>query len=107
MPCIILNCMQSLNRPTVIKSVSIYIFPKVCTRLSLSEIWGDKYMDVPSDQILGDAFPPSPPVHGYATYDDDDNTFTHLFTVLTIAICCEFPSWQLAENFSKANSIDQ
>ena len=66
-------------------------------------------MGVPSDQILGDAFPASPPVHGYATYDDDeydDNTFIHC-RLLTIAICCEFPSWQLAENFSKANSIDQ
>ena len=41
------------------------------------------------------------------TYDDDDNTFIHLFTVLTIAICSEFPSWQLAENVYKANGIDQ
>jgi hypothetical protein len=32
---------------------------------------------------------------------------THLFTVLTMAICCEFPSWQLAENVYKANGIDQ
>ena len=41
------------------------------------------------------------------TYDDDDNTFIHLFTVLTIAICSEFPSWQLAENVYKANGIEQ
>ena len=75
------------------------------TRLSLTEIWGGtNTWASPPDLILGDA---RPPVHGYATYDDDDNTFIHLFTVLTIAICCEFPSWQLAENFSKANSIDQ
>jgi hypothetical protein len=40
-------------------------------------------------------------------YNDDDNTFVHLFIVLTIAICCEFPSWQLAENVYKANRIDQ
>ena len=41
------------------------------------------------------------------TYDDDDNTFIHLFTVLTIAICCVFTSWQLAENVYKANGIEQ
>jgi hypothetical protein len=42
------------------------------------------------------------------TYDDDDdNTFIHLFTVLAIAIRCEFPSWQLAQNVYKANCIDQ
>jgi hypothetical protein len=41
------------------------------------------------------------------TYDNDVNTFIPLFTVLTIALCGEFPSWQLAENFYKANGIDQ
>jgi hypothetical protein len=40
------------------------------------------------------------------TYDDDDNTFIHLFTVLTIAICCGFPSRQLAENVYKTNDTD-
>jgi hypothetical protein len=40
-------------------------------------------------------------------YYGDDNTFVHLFTEFTIAICCDFPSWQLAENVYKANDIDQ
>jgi hypothetical protein len=35
------------------------------------------------------------------TYDDDGNTFVHLFTELTTAIYCEFPSWQMAENVYK------
>jgi hypothetical protein len=35
------------------------------------------------------------------TYNDNDNTFIHLFTVLTIAICCEFRSCQLTENDTK------
>jgi hypothetical protein len=36
------------------------------------------------------------------TYNDDDNAFIHLFTVLAIAKCCEFPSWQLAEDVYKS-----
>jgi hypothetical protein len=36
------------------------------------------------------------------TYDDVDNTIIQLFTVLTTAICCEFPSLLLAENFYTA-----
>ena len=100
--------MQTLNRPTVIKSVSIYIFPKVCTRLSLSEIWGgDKYMGVPSDQIQGDASLRSLPCMDTPLMTMMSMMTTHLFTVLTIAICCEFSSWQLAENVYKANGKDQ
>jgi hypothetical protein len=34
------------------------MFPKVRPRPSLSEIWGDNNMDVPSHQILGDASTP-------------------------------------------------
>jgi hypothetical protein len=35
------------------------------------------------------------------TYNDNDNTFIHLFTVLPIAGCCEFPSCQLTKNDAK------
>jgi hypothetical protein len=38
------------------------------------------------------------------TYNDYDNAFIHLFTVLTIAVCCEFLSWQLAEVVYKSKT---
>jgi hypothetical protein len=37
----------------VAEYVSLYIFPKVCLRLSLSEIWGDKHMGVSSSPNSG------------------------------------------------------
>jgi hypothetical protein len=40
------------------------------------------------------------------TYNSDDNTFIHLFTVLPGAICCEFPSSVDRKSY-KANGMDQ